>query len=723
MYFTRDDFVLVTKEKYSIELDNLGSIISLTSSGKQFIKQRLPLLSLQLRQGEKVEILNSDNAEKVEIVPEEDVTKIRFTFKNNTLIFDTEICTKNRIEAKFSFENKTEMYVEWVDFPQIAVPNDLVSTGGSGRIVIDTNEGMLIEDIKLKENFYPYKFRPLNYPSEGLYAMFPAVVQSQFLSYYDDCVGIYMAAEDNERSIKGIDFGPVDDAIKLQFRLYPGIESTETTFNLPYNVVIDFFCGDWYDAAGLYRKWFENNLPENLLPIEQNKSLPEWYTDSPLVVTYPVQGIHDMDPSGPNRLFPYNNALPYLDEISTLTNSRILTVLMHWEGTAPWAPPYVWPPIGGADMLASFCDELHKRNHLLGVYCSGISYTIQSNINNFNMEEEYIDKNLSQYMCASPTGEIISKTCQAQRKSYDMCISQDFTKNVLLSEAQKMASCGLDYIQILDQNHGGTPYFCFSDKHGHPAVPGGWMVSHMVDFLKKLKAIVGEKVLLGCESAAAESYIPYMNLSDNRFNLNGYSGKFIPMYGFIYHKYLQNFSGNSVCSLDIFDINRSPDSYLLRAAHSFLAGDFMTLVINQDGKIAWAWGERDFSNLPDQTAVLDFIKIATAYKRGVGKKYLTFGEMVKPCKVICDTVKMYKTNAERFTEYPSVLTTAWKAGDGTRAQFLANYCTHDKNCTIDLSGTNGAELIDQNGNVIKTLSADLCTISVPKNSVVMVLSK
>ena len=79
------------------------------------------------------------------------------------------------------------------------------------------------------------------------------------------------------------------------------------------------------------------------------------------------------------------------------------------------------------------------------------------------------------------------------------------------------------------------------------------MVEHMTDFLKKLKATVGKNVLLGCESAAAESYIPYMNLSDNRFNLNGYAGKFIPLYGYIYHKYLQNFSGNSVCSQDIFD--------------------------------------------------------------------------------------------------------------------------------------------------------------------------
>ena len=711
----------IARKNYTLQLDDKGAIVSLVGLSKQFVKSRLPLFAFQLRNGEKTQIINSDSAQNITVNQLEERIELKYDFER--IAFDVTLYLNYRIEATFSFVNNTGDYVEWVDFCSLAVPNDLVSQGGSGRIVIDTNEGMLVEDIKLKENFYPYKFRQLDYPSEGLYAMFPAVVQSQFLSYYDDAAGIYIAAEDAERAIKGIDFGPVEDAIKLQFKLYPGIEKEVKNFTLGYNLVMDFFCGDWYDAAELYRNWFQKNLPENLCSIEDNADLPEWYTDAPLVVTYPTQGIHDMDEAKPNRLFPYNNALPYLDEIADATNSRIMAVLMHWESTAPWAPPYVWPPLGGEQLLADFCRELHKRDYILGVYCSGISYTIHSNINDYNMQVEYDEKGLARHMCASPTGEIISKTCQAQRKSYDMCIAEDFTKNVLLQEAEKMVSCGLDYIQILDQNHGGTPYFCFSDKHSHPAVPGKWMVSHMTDFLKKLKATVGKNVLLGCESAAAESYIPYMNLSDNRFNLNGYVGKFIPLYGYIYHKYLQNFSGNSVCSQDIFDEVRSPESYLLRAAHSFLAGDLMTLVINQDGEIAWAWGEREFDYLPNRDAVLNFVKSATAYKRGVGKKYLTFGQMIKPCKVTCDTVKMYKTNQERFTEYPSVLTTAWESSDGARAQFLANYCDESKECEIDLSGTNGADIIDTNGCVVESLCIGDNVIELQPNSTMMLVFK
>lgn len=194
--------MIFENKKYIIEFDKKGAIASLESGGKQFVKQRLPLFQFCLRNKGETQILTSDDAESVNLKQNGDFVKFEFVFKKPHITFDVNLCCNDRITATFSFENNTGVYVEWVDFVQLTVPNDLVSTGGSGRGAIDTNEGMLVEDIKLKENFYPYKYRPLDYPSEGLYAMFPAVVQSQFLSYYDDTAGIYMAVEDRDRSIR-----------------------------------------------------------------------------------------------------------------------------------------------------------------------------------------------------------------------------------------------------------------------------------------------------------------------------------------------------------------------------------------------------------------------------------------------------------------------------------------------------------------------------------------
>ncbi len=710
-----------SNSNYAVEFDSMGRIASLKSGEKEFVGEVLPLLQLRLRKGGEAGCITSDQADSIKAIEEGNKITFQYLYNELNLEIKAEILCGQRMEFSLELSNKTGKIVEWVDYPQIAVPNDLVRKGGSGRLVYDINEGLLIEDFDFFQSFDTYKYREMEYPSEGLYGMFPAGVESQFLAYYDDLAGIYVAAEDKERGIKGVNYAPVGDkAIKVLFRLYPAVASGEN-YTLPFNMVVDFFRGDWHDAAALYRDWFDANLPEGLKKVKDNDTLPEWYSDSPLVVTYPVQGIHDMDPSGPNRLFPYNNALPYLDDIAEKTGSRIMVPLMHWEGTAPWAPPYVWPPLGGEEMFKNFGDELHKRGFIFGVYCSGISYSLQSNINDFNREEEYEREGLERFMCAPPDGgKPVSKTCQGQRSSLDMCISQNYTKDVLLKEAAKMASSGLDYIQILDQNHGGTPYFCYSDKHGHPPVPGKWMVEHMTDFLVKLKETVGEKVLLGCESAAAEAYVPYLNMSDNRFNLNYAAGKPIPLYGYVYHEYLHNFSGNSVCSLFFVDIEKSPDCHMLRVAHSFLAGDLMTLVINQDGEIVWSWGERDFSILPERQPIMDFVKDATALRRGVGKEYLVYGKMVKPRPVACETVAMYKPGTGYRNDYPVVLSTAWQAPDGKVAQILASYRKQEETCTLDLRNTNGATLLNHNGEALATLPAELCEITIPAHTVRMV---
>lgn len=711
-----------SNSNYSISLnDKTGAIESLVSSGKEFIGTVLPLFAFQLRKKAATLAFTSDSAGKIRLSSNGDSFEgIYESFPGCDISVKVTAEFTDRIEWRISYENESIYAAEWFDYPQIAVPNDLVRTGkGTGKLLLDINEGVIIDDIDLQE------YHDIVYPSRGLNHMFPAVVQSQFLSYYDEKIGLYLAVEDSSRSIKGIDFRKAGtDSIKLQFRLYPGEFPDAKLHSIPYPMVLRFFKGDWCDAAEIYRSWFESNLPEGLKRICDTADLPEWYADSPLIVTYPVRGIHDMDTPTPNRLFPYENALPHLDRIAKETSSRVMALLMHWEGTAPWSPPYVFPPLGGEALLKNFADRLHERGFVLGVYCSGLGYTLHSNLCGYSMEETYKNENLSRFMCAPPDdGEPKSTICQSIRESRDMCVSQDFAKRVVKDEVTKMVSDGsIDYIQVLDQNHGGTPYFCFGSKHGHPPVPGVWMVDNMKDLLSQLADCTGSSVLLGCESAAAEAYLPYLKLSDNRFNLNYSCGTPIPLYSYIYHEYVHNFSGNSVCSMDIIDVVRSPECHLMRIAFSFLAGDLMTVVINQDGEIAWSWGERDFSVLPNRDSIMTFIRNATAVRANAGKRYLNEGRMIKPLPVYCEQIQMVlKKHPERENRYPSVLTSAYRIPDGSAAQFLANYTGKPEEVEIDLSGISGAEIISAPDGISKPLSPCRQKITVPAYGVTQIV--
>ena len=194
--------------------------------------------------------------------------------------------------------------------------------------------------------------------------------------------------------------------------------------------------------------------------VADNPNLPDWYADAPLVVSYPVRGRFDTDEMTPNAFYPYTNALPLLNDIKTRTGSRIMALLMHWEGTAPWAPPYVWPPYGDVADFDRFKNILHEQGDLLGVYCSGFGYTLSSNLVEYDCQDDYKQRNLEAGMCAGPDGKVaISRICPGQRKCYDICPASPVGREILEEAYRPLLESGVDYSQILDQNHGGGQYF------------------------------------------------------------------------------------------------------------------------------------------------------------------------------------------------------------------------------------------------------------------------
>ncbi len=665
------EFKLLNKGSITVDFAR-GVIASILSGSTELTLGETPIFELRLLEadGTKHELFASD-ATSVTLT---DDGAVYGGFEYDVTVKIWARCD-DRLELFIDVDNRTAWAVEWVKFPCVSL-KPLSGNGGIGRVVYPYNEGALVDDADLRNGIWNNAFghKDPEYPSHGSYCMFPYMICSQFEGYISrEGDGFYLGAHDTERGPKGVEFYKNGNGgITMCMRLYVGKGRGEGT-DCGYPLALDLFKGDWEDCADIYRDWFEANLPEGTVKIKDNTKLPEWYKDSPLIVSYPVRGIHDMDEMYPNALFPYMNAMPLIEEISEKTAARLMVVLMHWEGSAPWAPPYVWPPYGGEECFRQFMDALHARGDLLGVYCSGFGYTIQSNlIAEYNMTEEYERDGLSEAMCASPSGEIgISRICTGQRSGYDICAASDKGRELLIRAYKPLLESGVDYAQILDQNHGGSQYFCYSDKHGHPAIPGKWMTLEMRKLLGEWNEI-GGRMLLGCESAAAEAYIPNLLFSDNRYELNFHIGRPIPLYGYIYHEYLRNFMGNQVCcALKHLEDGKTIDTMRFRLAYSYLCGDSMTLVVTPEGKLMANWGNHDFEHVPDKDLTLKFCRNAVRlYKEGAGD-YLWNARMIKPLAYECRTVPL-KTIHERTVEYPAAMSSAWEK-DGRRVQIFLNH--------------------------------------------------
>lgn len=688
--------ITIQNKYYKLCIDETnGRIQSLSDQKENLISDiQPPLLSLCFRTeaGEEQRV-DVTMAEKCVVEKKENGYVITYSeFPFLTMRNTVYVLYDDSPYIKWHAEIDCEMQLEWMELPGICVPDTFQDSGGNSKILWPFNEGTLITDIKAREKSgIPY--REPQYPSQGDYSMCPGMISTPFITSWNDDGGIYYGVHDTNKNTFHVDFYREQSGVRLLIRSYPGIEGGH--YCNDFDIVLGVFHGDWYDAAEIYRCWFEENHNADYKKIKDNEQLPQWYGESPVILGYCVRGHHDTDVMEPNQLFPYINGMKVVDELSEKLQSKIMVLLMHWEGSAPWAPPYVWPPYGGEECLKEYIDALHQKGHLIGVYCSGFGWTQTSNVMDYHMEDVFEKNHLAEVMCVSPTGELpLSKICNGQRFGYDLCPSQEFCKTTLTNEVKHMSDAGIDYVQLLDQNHGGTAYMCYSKKHGHPPVPGRWQNEAVLDIMKTIKGEISNKeMLFGCESAAAEVFIPELSFSDNRFELNYMMGEAVPLYSYLYHPYINNFMGNQILAEGTMDPMNNRDSLNYRLAYSFVAGDFLTLIINDEGKIQWDWGQRYFdeSFMPDGDTAITLVKNMNAFRMGYAKKYLYTGKMVRPLPIEAEkTVTMYTPAGDRCVE--PLLTARYQADSGEYGQIIVNYTKEDVECTV--CELKGAKLYD-----------------------------
>jgi len=632
---------------------------------------------------------------------------------------------------RISVDNQTPYLMDYIDFPNVVVPNDLIGQGGDARIFWPAQEGVVIEDVNIREGGIR-KYQPIEHPNLlGWIGLYPSSAQTQFMAYYAPIGGLYMATHDDQYNAKGIEYHKAgDNGVKMEYHLFT-TGAGKGTYALPYDVVIGTFDGDWYDAADIYRSWVENSNIAYPPKIIDNEDLPDWYFESPVVVTYPVRGHKDMDNMAPNELYPYTNALGHLNNLSEAFDSKVMSLLMHWEGSAPWAPPYAWPPYGDGDNFNQFVKALHDDGNYIGLYASGIGYTLRSNTDpTFNKYDEFEELGLEKVMKKAPDGGFSSvNVCaapHAQRLGYDMCPTNDFVKEVVLDQVSRMVTEGdVDYIQYFDQNLGGACYGCYSTEHGHGYGPGTWQSEAMAEIYETLMPVLKSskrKPLLGCEAAAAEPFYRYLLFNDNRSTINLGFGTPVPAYQYINHEYINGFMGNQNSLEGSIDIAKSPLNMLQRLAFSFTAGDMFTVVLRGNGDMIEAWGALWEDDIPNQAHMKALIKNLNAWRLKAGKDFLVSGRMIKPLPFTgARNMPMVSQSGGLPINFPSIFTSNWQSQDKQHAQFLINYLPQAQEISMNIEGLKAVKVShDAGGGGTSAGAQQVLKVTVQPLSAVMI---
>lgn len=668
----------IENQYYSIVLDDInGSVSSYTGNSAEYAaEKKFPLIEISLMdvKGARRRLSSLSAAPCEKVVSESKITLTFRSFCGEDIDISAEISFDDTpfVKWRLNYINRTSFDVEWINFPGLLFSDKMNEKEGY-KVFLPIFEGVEISDFALRDKFFPYA--ETDYPSKGWEGVYPGPVSMQFTAYYNGKNGVYVAAHDKELNTKTVDAHASEEGIIFDTKLFPGSEQKEYRYGFDY--VTGIYEGGWYEAAEIYRRFIEDERFIKQPKLYENPKVSKWLKESPLITIYPVRGEKDTGDMSPNEYYPYTNALKYLKTLAENTDSKILAMLCHWEGSAPWCPPYVWPPYGDIENFKLFEQKLHENGMLFGLYCSGIAWTQKSIFTDYNKEKEFKDENLAEAMCLAPDGSLpYCAICNDYiRWGYDMCPGSERTVKLIRAEVSKIVhGTKVDYLQLFDQNLGGNASICYSPSHNHARTPGVRETAAMRRLIKKAQDAADEAsenhVMLGCEAAASEGFTDLLLMNDGR-NYQGFMiGCPVPAYEFLYHEYVATFMGNQNTTFLYLDAAENRDNIFYRTAKFFAQGELLTVVLKDHGKINWDWGTPWNTVDPDQERYLRFVKKLNNFRKGEFSKFFYCGRLAKPYRVECDNYELKFKNGMK-NKFPAVITTALE-WDNRKIQLLVN---------------------------------------------------
>ena len=583
-----------------------------------------------------------------------------------------------------SIRNHAGLGILDVQFPFVVASYQLGGAPGSEAILQPITTGRLVQaptplDLE-PDSPHAWQSRPENFDTHH----YPGLIFAQFLAYYNDRAGIYIACEDAGGAIKLIK--PVHSragGVRLGIS-HVGDWPVDGERDLGYDVVLQTFKGDWYDAAGIYRDW---SLKQHwaALPLHKRTDVPDWLLDSPPHIIIRMQGQVDHGPGEPNKEFlPYPKLVPLLETVSRQIDAPLVGVVMSWERPGPWVYPDSLPPVGGDESLREFTELARARGWHVGSYCNGTRWVTAHYWTGYDGRDYYAAQDGEKTVCRTHDQQPWKENWGlAWRPSFAGCLGVARTREMAQELLQRLIDDGLDWIQFLDQNAACSTFPCFAPDHGHPVGPGKWMNAAMQSLLDGFRQIATDRsrasggkrqFAFSVESPPNEFFLPNFQVCDQRVAPPGHrdhGSLFFPLYSFLYHEFIVIQGG--------FGVAPPPYHLPIRSAYNLVMGEILGAILTGDGSLLnrgdsdmW-WSPWDSSKGSNEDAIT-MLRRTVALRRGKARDFLVFGRMQRPAVV--GPIKMvHWESSGQVYDIPSVFHSAWHSPPGRLGIVVANWTT------------------------------------------------
>ena len=500
----------------------------------------------------------------------------------------------------------------------------------------------------------PRKMSPYQatYPGGWNFAM-------QFLSFCHDYSGLYLAAYDPKAYHKRFIFIPdtytgtvVKHLPRSSFQLinYPeNMGVLQTVYEMPYDVVIGVFRGDWYDASQLYREWVLKNAAWcRRGKLSKRGDVPRWFQEITIWCMPGSPPEPRMDPGDPKYV---------VSEVLRFREFFDVPIAIHWYNwhKIPFDTDYpeYFPTKEG------FKDAVKKLQEF-GVR---VMPYINGRIFDFNCRSWLLDR-AERYCAKESAPRLNAQTLQnyvefygSRQKFAVMCPFTEYWQDKVAGIVERLVGeYGVDGVYI-DQIAAAPSNLCFDPEHGHPLGGGNYWFSGCEEMLRKARERARERnpeAILTSE-CNAECFMAYL---DAFLTWHSFQGELVPIFPAVYGGWTITF-GRSFTMEDL----KNPVSFRAKVGQMFIFGAqlgwFNLYEITQD----------------EYKAEAEYLKKLAKY-RLLGLKFLLHGRLMRPLKFDTSfpTIDLNWTFIQKTVKVtlPVVMSSVWKADDGTLGIIFTN---------------------------------------------------